>query len=101
ALALMRTLNGSAVQTLFASRAGKFLSFADISKAFDQSFGHGAGRRVRMQCARDNGRLIISELTIGLTGNITPQSSMADLIAAAQPTKSECPGGIVDVPQQQ
>jgi ribonuclease T2 len=97
----MRALNGSAVQQLFASHAGKFLSFADISSAFDRSFGHGAGRRVRMQCARDNGRLIISELTIGLTGNITPQSSLADLIAAAQPTKSECPGGIVDVPQQQ
>jgi ribonuclease T2 len=101
ALALMRALNGSAVQELFASHAGQFLSFADISKAFDQSFGAGAGRRVRMQCARDNGRLIISELTIGLTGNITPQSSLADLIAAAQPTKSECPGGIVDVAGQQ
>ncbi len=101
ALALMRALNGSAVQELFASRAGKFLSFADIRKAFDQSFGHGAGRRVRIQCARDNGRLIISELTIGLTGNITPQSSLADLIAAAQPTKSECPGGIVDMAEQQ
>jgi ribonuclease T2 len=97
ALALMRALNGSAVQQLFASHTGQFLSFDDISKVFDQSFGEGAGRRVRMQCARDNGRLIISELTIGLTGTITPQSSLADLIAAAQPTKTECPGGIVDV----
>ena len=100
-LALMRALNGSAVQQLFASHAGKFLSFDDIRKAFDQSFGEGAGRRVRMQCARDNGRLIISELTIGLTGDVTPQSSFADLIAAAQPTKSECPGGIVDTAGQQ
>ncbi|MGE3876166.1 MAG: ribonuclease [Parvibaculaceae bacterium] len=101
ALALMRALNGSAVQELFAGHAGKFLSFDDIRQAFDQSFGAGAGRRVRMQCARDNGRLIISELTIGLTGNITPQSPLADLIAAAQPTKSECPGGYVDVAGQQ
>ena len=44
-----------------------------------------------MQCVRDNGRLIISELTIGLNGDITPQSSLADLIAAAAPTKTECP----------
>jgi ribonuclease T2 len=101
ALALMQALNGSAVQELFASHVGQFLSFDNIRKAFDQSFGEGAGRRVRMQCARDNGRLIISELTIGLTGTITPQSSLADLIAAAQPTKSECPGGIVDVVGQQ
>lgn len=100
-LALMRALNGSAVQELFASRVGQFLSFEDIRKAFDQSFGKGAGNRVRMQCARDNGKLIISELTIGLTGDITPQSSLADLIAAAAPTKSECPGGIVDVAGQQ
>ena len=101
ALALMRALNGSAVQELFANHIGQFLSFADISKAFDQSFGAGAGSRVRMQCARDNGRLIISELTIGLTGTVTPQSSLADLIAAAQPTKTECPGGIVDIAGQQ
>jgi ribonuclease T2 len=100
-LALMRALNGSAVQELFASRVGQFLSFEDIRKAFDQSFGKGAGDRVRMQCARDNGRLIISELTIGLTGDITPQSSFADLLAAAQPTKTECPGGIVDAAGQQ
>ena len=101
ALGVMRALNGSAVQELFASRIGQFVSFDEIRKAFDQSFGAGAGRRVRMQCARDKGRLIIQELTIGLTGEITPQSSFADLIAAAQPTKSECPGGIVDVAGQQ
>jgi ribonuclease T2 len=96
ALGVMRALNGSAVQQLFASHIGQFLSFADISKAFDQSFGAGAGTRVRMQCVRDKGRLVISELTIGLDGDITPQSSLADLIAAAPPTKTECPGGIVD-----
>src|SRR5438552_5789196 len=90
ALAVMRALTGSAVQKLFASHIGQFLSFNDISKAFDQSFGAGAGARVRMQCVRDNGRLIISELTIGLNGDITPQSSLADLIATAQPTKTEC-----------
>ncbi|WP_119389782.1 ribonuclease T2 family protein [Taklimakanibacter lacteus] len=101
ALGVMRALNGSAVQELFASRIGQFLSFDDIRKAFDQSFGEGAGRRVRMQCARDKGRLVISELTIGLTGNITPDSPLKDLIAAAAPTKSECPGGIVDVAGQQ
>ena len=60
ALGVMRALNGSAVQELFASRIGQFVSFEEIRKAFDQSFGAGAGRRVRMQCARDNGRLIIS-----------------------------------------
>ncbi len=96
ALTVMRALNGSAVQRLFASRVGQFLSFDDIGKAFDESFGKGAGERVRMQCVRDNGRLIISELTIGLSGDITPQSSLADLLAAAAPTKTECPGGIVD-----
>lgn len=96
ALALMRALNSSAVRELFASRVGQYLSFNEIRQAFDQSFGQGAGLRVRMQCARNNGKLIISELTIGLTGDITPESSLSDLMAAATPTKSECPGGIVD-----
>lgn len=101
ALGVMQALNGSGVQQLFAGRVGQFLSFDDIRKAFDQSFGAGAGDRVRMQCVRDNGRLIISELTIGLTGDITPKSSLADLLSAAAPTKTECPGGIVDAAGQQ
>lgn len=100
-LVLMRALNSSAVRELFASRVGRYLSFEDIRKAFDQSFGDGAGRRVRMQCARDKGKLIISELTIGLSGDITPDASLADLMAAATPTKTECPGGLVDAVGQQ
>lgn len=100
-LALMRALNGSAVRELFASRVGQQLTFDEIRKAFDQSFGEGAGLRVRMQCARSNGRLIISELTIGLSGDITPETSLANLMAAATPTKTECPGGLVDAVGQQ
>lgn len=100
-LALMRALNGSAVRELFASRVGQQLSFDEIRKAFDQSFGEGAGLRVRMQCARNNGKLIISELTIGLSGDITPETSLANLMAAATPTKTECPGGLVDAVGQQ
>lgn len=95
-LAVIRQFNASPVQALFAGRTGDFLSFDEIRAAFDQGFGAGAGDRVRMQCVRDGGRLIISELTIGLSGEITPQAKLADLIAAAAPTKTECPGGIVD-----
>lgn len=95
-LALMRALNGSAVRELFASRVGQQLSFDEIRKAFDQSFGEGAGLRVRMQCTRSNGKLIISELTIGLSGDITPETPLAGLMMAATPTKTECPGGLVD-----
>jgi len=101
ALALIRALNGSAVRELFASRVGQQLTFDEIRKAFDQSFGEGAGLRVRMQCARNNGKLIISELTIGLSGDITPETSLANLMAAATPTKTECPGGLVDAVGQQ
>ncbi|BCH22287.1 ribonuclease T2 family protein [Mesorhizobium sp. L-8-3] len=95
-LSVMRQLNTSPVQALFEGRVGGFLSFDDISTAFDEGFGAGAGDRVRMQCVRDGGRLIISELTIGLGGEITPYARLADLIAAAAPTRTECPGGIVD-----
>lgn len=96
ALSAMRALNASPVQALFARNIGRHLSFDDIRAAFDEGFGAGAGDRVRMQCVRDGGRLIISELTIGLSGDITPEMPLAKLIAAAAPTKTECPGGIVD-----
>lgn len=95
-LSVIRQLNVSPVQVLFVSRIGRFLSFDEIRAAFDEGFGAGAGDRVRMQCTRDGGRLIISELTIGLAGEITPQARLADLIAAAAPTRTECPDGIVD-----
>ncbi|MEM7634865.1 MAG: ribonuclease [Pseudomonadota bacterium] len=95
-LHLMDQLNGSEVQNLFASRIGDELSGDQIRAAFDKSFGPGAGDRVRIACKNDQGRRLIVELTIGLSGTVSPASNMADLIAAAPPTQAGCPSGVVD-----
>ena len=98
-LAVMRDLNASAVRDLFAGNIGATLTSAQIRDAFDEAFGPGAGSRVRVACVTDpsNGRRLIGELTIGLSGEIDGETSLADLIFAAAPTSDPgCPQGIVD-----
>ena len=96
AIALMEQLNTSKARDLFASNIGAEISGKAIRDAFDESFGDGAGDRVRISCKRDRGRNLIVELTIGLVGDIGDQPSLAQLIAASEPTDPGCPRGIVD-----
>ncbi|MNY76964.1 hypothetical protein D3C86_2167210 [compost metagenome] len=49
-----------------------------------------------MTCETDGNRTIITELTIGLTGDITGPDDFAALIAAASPTDGGCRSGMVD-----
>ena len=95
-LHLMDQLNRSAVRDLFASSIGTELTGTRIRSAFDESFGTGAGDRVRISCKMDQDRRLIVELTIGLSGTISPESRMSDLMAAAPVTDPGCPSGIVD-----
>jgi len=86
----------SAVNALFASHVGQDLQTADIRAAFDSVFGKGAGDRVRISCDKAGGKTVISEMTIGLSGDVTGSASLADLIAAAPATDAGCPGGTVE-----
>lgn len=95
-LHLMDALNASQVRKLFAARVGETLSGEQIRAAFDESFGPGAGDRVRVACKKDQARRLIVELTIGLSGTVSPSSRMSDLIAASSPTEPGCPSGVVD-----
>jgi ribonuclease T2 len=103
ALALMRAVNGSAPRDLFAQNVGHELTSDQIRSAFDSAFGAGAGERVRVACVKDpsNGRRLISELTLGLSGPIGPDSSLASLLMASSPTGAGCPKGVVDPPEPQ
>ncbi|MDW6026229.1 ribonuclease [Mesorhizobium sp. BAC0120] len=103
ALTLMRTVNGSAARDLFAQNVGRELTSDQIRDAFDKAFGAGAGKRVRVACVKDpsSGRRLISELTLGLTGPLGPDSSLASLIMASSPTGAGCPKGFVDRPRPQ
>jgi ribonuclease T2 len=95
-IALLNQLNASRARDLFASNLGSQISNAAIRQAFDETFGEGAGRRVRVSCKRDGSRDLIIELTIGLAGRIDGQTSLADLIAASEPSDPGCPRGFVD-----
>jgi ribonuclease T2 len=96
ALAVMSALNASAVRTLFAANIGRRLTQAQIRAAFDTAFGAGAGQRVRVACQDDGNRRIITEITIGLVGQITGPADFATLILASRPTDGGCDSGIVD-----
>lgn len=97
ALRLMREVNASPVRALFEKNIGKELTSDQIRAAFDSAFGPGTGQRVRVSCLDDRGRRMIGELTLGLTGPIGPDTSLADLMRAAAPTRNAgCPRGTVD-----
>ncbi|MGF6174075.1 ribonuclease T2 [Ensifer sp. 4252] len=95
-LRMLDELNRSAVGALFRARIGSELDEQAIKQAFDQSFGAGAGERVRMRCQTVAGRSVITGLTIGLTGDISGKSSLAPLIQAAGTTEFKCAKGIAD-----
>ncbi len=90
------TIDNTAVNALLAGRIGQHVDGTEIRAAFDTAFGKGAGDRVRIACERDGDRSLISEITIGLTGDVTGSGGIGELILAAAPTDPGCPGGIVD-----
>ena len=96
AAALLDAINNTAVAAVFAAHVGHQLDGTDIRKAFDTAFGAGAGDRVRISCETHVGHRVISEITIGLAGDVTGSGKLGDLIAAAGKTSPGCAGGIVD-----
>jgi ribonuclease T2 len=98
---MLQAINASAVRDLFASAIGEELTQDAVRAAFDDAFGKGAGERVRLACIEDNGRRLINELTIGLTGEIAGPDSFAPRIMDARPTEGGCTGGLVDPVGQQ
>ena len=99
AAGLVGELNASAVGALFAQNIGKTLDAEAIKAAFDDSFGEGAGDRVKMSCRQVGGTRVISELTIGLSQDaIQPGQTgprLAKLIQRAGTTSFGCNQGTV------
>lgn len=95
-LDLLDALNASPVAALFAGRIGRTLTADEIRAAFDSAFGKGAADRVKMRCARDGERRVITELTIGLSPSATGTASLAEAIAGAGSTGFGCDSGVVD-----
>ncbi len=95
-LRLVEDINGSAVRTLFAGRIGQDVTEGEVKQAFDDSFGKGAGDRVRMRCQKAGGRSVVTGLTIGLSGDLSASAGLSSLILAAGDTDFKCAKGTVD-----
>ena len=99
-LDLLDAVNASSAARLFAANIGRRLSAGQVRAAFDADFGEGAGERVKLSCAYDGNRRIISELTIGLKGPLDrdtfSREELAALIMASPPVDEGCPAGVVD-----
>ncbi len=93
AVRLVNDVNASAVQTFIAANIGKTIKTSDLRAKFDEAYGKGAGERVRVSCSPDG---MISELTIGLKGDISSGTKLSDLIAASESTDAGCPAGMID-----
>ncbi len=93
---LMRAINSSAMRDVVAANVGKTVQARDLRAAFDKTFGAGAADRIRISCSKDGNRSLISELTIGLKGDIRDDVTLKDLIMASAPTDPGCPEGIID-----
>ncbi|MDL2408369.1 ribonuclease [Rhizobium calliandrae] len=101
AVGLINELNASAVRDLFAQNIGKTLDAETIKAAFDKSFGEGASNRVKMSCRQVGKVRVISELTIGLSGDAIQPSQggeprLEQLIQGAGSTSFGCDRGLVD-----
>jgi len=101
---LLEQLNASPVQALFEENIGEVLSRDEVEAAFEEAFGAGAAERVLIRCSNVGGERIITELWIGLKGEIGTGPDFAELMQAAPSTESSsnsesCEGGrIVEVP---
>ena len=98
-VALMAALNRSKLAKLFAEHVGSHLTRRTIRAALNESFGDGAGDRIRLKCRvdQDSGRRLIVELTLGLAGKFDGANSLKRLMLSADPApEGGCPGGIID-----
>jgi ribonuclease T2 len=93
---LLQELNASPVRELVASRRGAAVQLDELRAAFDEAFGAGAGERVALDCDRAGGRTVVTELKLNLAGEVTAETTLADLLAAAPEAGESCLEGTVD-----
>ncbi|MEM8571713.1 MAG: ribonuclease T [Pseudomonadota bacterium] len=97
ALMITRAINDSSVVGFLATQLGEEIRTEDIRRAFNTSFGAGAGARVSFVCAHDGSRKMIKEIRVSLRGEIHPGAPVSDLILSAETVPLGCEKGIVDV----
>lgn len=93
---LAEEVNSSAVATFLAANVGKQIQTSDLRARFDEAFGAGAGQRLRVACKNSGSQRIVTELTLGLKGDIPSGAPLRELLAAATTTAPGCPGGLLE-----
>ena len=96
AINLMKAINSSPVQAFLSAHVGQTIQTSELRMKFDEAFGKGAGERVRVACKPDGNRQIVTEITLGLKGDISAGQNISQLIAQSQPTDAGCPSGEID-----
>ena len=84
--------NDSAVRAFFAANIGNRATAQEIKAIIDDTFGAGAGSKVRVKC--DDG--MISEIWINLRGEIDDNSRIGELMRDAEKADSSCQSGVID-----
>lgn len=95
-LDLLDQLNASAVRALAADSINANLGFRDFAYAFGRAFGKDTQSRFILDCYRDDGRRIIHELKLSISGDLSKITDLATLITSGESVGKSCPGGIVD-----
>lgn len=86
---LLNDVNASEVQDLFEANIGRRITRSQIERAFDNSFGEGAGKSVKISCRSG----LISELQIKMRRPLVGEK-FADVFV--ERSGSSCSSGIVD-----
>ena len=92
---LAEQVNASAVRDLFVSRIGQTLTRDDLSAAFNQAFGAGAGDRITLQCHGRGPDREIDAIVVSLAGDVVGKAPLGELMQAAAAVGSSCPSGLV------
>ena len=100
-LNLLEDINSSKFADWMRANLGRRVNYRDIDREFSRSFGAGSGKMLVVDCYRDDGRRIISELKLSIAGKLDRLSVLDDGLARAPELGSSCPSGIVDRPGQQ
>lgn len=89
---LTEQVNASAVRTFFAQNIGKTVRVSEIKDRFEQAFGPGAGKKIKVKCSTG----MITELWIHLKGEITSRSKLSELLKRADKADNSCREGLID-----
>jgi ribonuclease T2 len=97
-LNIMDELNADAseVRTLFAENVGREITADQIHEAFENSFGDGVGDKIKISCKRDGNRILITEITVSLNGDLGSIPVSQALMNAKSANNIGCTAGIVD-----